>query len=143
MQEVLNSLSVSMSLLETKLAEVAKKELLLKNAKADAESMQAKNVAAENNLKAKERILAKYEDLDKEIEIAKKKTDKVNQELADAESKRISYDRKLASIKKTEDDVVEIKALYVKKNASLDEQLAKTKELQEQLKAKLQSLGIK
>ena len=143
MQEVLKSLTDAMSLLETKLAEVSKKEVLLKNAKADVESMQVKTIAAENNLKAKERILAKYEDLDKEIEIAKKKTDKVNQELADAESKRISYDRKLASIKKTEDDVVEIKALYVKKNASLDEQLAKTKELQEQLKAKLQSLGIK
>ena len=143
MQEVLLKLSDAMSLLETKLSEVSKKEALLKNAKADVEALQAKSIAAANNLKAKERVLAKYEDLDKEIEIAKKKTDKVNQELADAESKRISYDRKLASIKKTEDDVVEIKALYVKKNASLDEQLAKTKELQEQLKAKLQSLGIK
>jgi predicted nucleic acid-binding Zn-ribbon protein len=143
MQEVLNSLSAAMTLLETKLAEVSKKEVLLKNAKSDLELMQLKNNAAENNLKAKERILAKYEDLDKEIELAKQKTQKVNHELADAEAKRISYDKKIASIKKTEDDVAETKALYVKKNASLDEQLAKTKELQEQLKSKLQSLGIK
>ena len=143
MQEVLNSLSAAMSLLETKLAEVGKKEVLLKNAKVDLEASQLKNAAAENNLKAKKRILGKYEDLDKEIELAKQKTQKVNQELADAESKRISYDRKLSSIKKTEDEVVATKEQYVKKNASLDEQLSKTKELQEQLKSKLQSLGIK
>ena len=143
MREVLSKLDEGISLLEVKLAEVSKKEVLLKNAKADVEAMQAKAIAAENNLKAKERILAKYEDLYKEIELAKQKTQKVNQELADAESKRISYDRKLALIKKTEDEVVDTKALYVKKNASLDEQLLKTKELQEQLKSKLQSLGIK
>lgn len=143
MQEVLKSLSDTMSLLEAKLNEVAKKEELLKNAKKDAEAIHAKNVAAENSLRAKERVLVKYDDLDKEIEKAKQNTDATQKEKSAAMAKTLELSNKIEEHKKKEKELDETRDLFKKKNIGLDEQLKATKELQDILKAKLVSLGIK
>jgi len=142
MQEVLIKLNEAMSLLETKLADVTKKEELLKNAKVTLEAMQAKQVAAENNLKAKERVSASYDNLDKALELANSNNEKLNDEKTIVENKKKELEDKIAKVAKDEKEVADIKELFLRKNASLDEQLAKTKEVQAQLKAKLASLGI-
>lgn len=120
MQEVLKKAADLVEVLEKKIATTDVLNKQLSDRKAYWDSTEKRQQAADNQLSARERIVTKFEDVQKAKDEVKETARRVAEDKLKINIKTKELDKRQKSLEAQEKELEEMKAVFAKKNANMD-----------------------